>query len=97
MNILITGATGAIGQATALKFATEGHSLYLTCAHRKKELEDLIVYIRNNYGVKCYGSLCNLADEASVENLFNVMNDIDAVGDEDGFRPDGLIHNAGVS
>ena len=90
MNVLLTGATGAIGKKTAIALAKDGNDLCLTCAHREKEGAELAKRIRDEYGVRAFCSVCDLSDEPGVNMLFDDMRAND-------FEAEGLIHCAGIA
>lgn len=84
-KVLITGATGGIGQATAELFHKQGAIVGL-CGRNKEKLNSL----KNNFGENSYVFKCDLNNLAEVEELFSkadeVMGGIDI-----------LVCNAGIT
>ncbi|MFS0637245.1 SDR family oxidoreductase [Mesobacillus foraminis] len=81
--ILITGASGAIGQAIALKLAAEGFSLYVHYNQNHKEILSLLsrldVYKGDYIPIKA-----DLSSPAGYKELASQV-----------FSLDGIVHNAG--
>jgi 3-oxoacyl-[acyl-carrier protein] reductase len=87
--VLVTGASRGIGKAIALKFATKGYHLIITCHEREKELQKLKEQIEQN-NVSCHAFTGDLGDYQIVKNLFTqIKENIGSV--------DVLINNAGIS
>lgn len=84
-TILITGAAGGIGQATARAFAEEGAQLVLHYNTSRAEAEKLAMEIRTPQLLV----QADLRDEQQVERLF-----AEAVGEFS--KLDGLVANAGI-
>ena len=66
-NILITGASGGIGQGIAKKFATLGYRLMLVYNKNKSAIEELSNQLSAITEVAIYQ--CNLSEEHAVENM----------------------------
>ena len=66
-NILISGATGAIGSAIAKRFAAEKACLTLISSDEKR-LSDLSRELEE-YECETFGIVCDLASQAAVEDL----------------------------
>ena len=90
MNILITGASGDIGLATAEAFAKEGNNLALFGFKNMEKLSEAARALANKYGVriKCYATDVSKPVEvsASVECVLRDFLKIDV-----------LVNNAGIS
>ena len=87
MNIVITGAARGIGKAIALKFAAEGHTLFL-CSRNIKTLEDAAEELKRKYANAIIHFLeADLADKKQTEKFANWCLQI--------ATPDILINNAG--
>ena len=84
--ILVTGASGGLGAATARAFAAEGARLVLHCRSRKAEAERLAAELT---GVESLVATADLRDEAQVGALF-------AAADRRFGRVDTLVANAGI-
>lgn len=85
-SVLITGASGGIGRATARKFAAEGYDLYLMCHKNKAVLSQLEEELQRDYEVTCY---ILQADVGSYEQVKRCLAGLPA--------PDVLINNAGIA
>lgn len=84
-RILITGASGGIGQAIAKLLAKKGYSLYLHYHQNKEAIKQLIEEIEV-YGGEYLAIQANLSEKkgykAILENVFSI---------------DGIIHASGIS
>ncbi|MBO4347809.1 MAG: SDR family NAD(P)-dependent oxidoreductase [Lachnospiraceae bacterium] len=89
MNILITGASGAIGQATAIEFAKKGHTLFLVCNSRINELDDFADKLSSGYEIEVFTASIDFSNtEKSKEDLKDFIGKT---------AIDVLINNAGIS
>jgi 3-oxoacyl-[acyl-carrier protein] reductase len=93
-NILITGATGGIGNAIANAMANQGARLVLS-ATKEDKLQDLLSTLPNKSSGEHMAIACNLADKNEVNNLFDnaeaKIGDIDILICNAGITRDGLI------
>ena len=69
---LVVGAGAGIGGTVAKKFASEGYYAYLARRTDKKGLNKLIKEIKDGGG-EASGSLLNVVDENSIEDLVNFV------------------------
>lgn len=85
MYALVTGASGGIGRAIALKLAEEGYSLYLHYYQNKSSIESLLQELEpfNREYIPIQ------ADLSSPEGYKEIVNSI--------FSIDAIIHNSGIS
>ncbi|MBX3241690.1 MAG: SDR family NAD(P)-dependent oxidoreductase [Chitinophagaceae bacterium] len=88
-NILITGATSGFGEATAEKFAQEGHNVIIT-GRREERLESIGQRLRDRYGVKV------LPLAFDVQNRQAVFDAITGIPEE-WQAIDILVNNAGLA
>ncbi|ESU32976.1 hypothetical protein G3A_08000 [Bacillus sp. 17376] len=80
---LVTGASGAIGNAISKKLATEGYSLYLHFNQNEKRMEELVGQIEH-FGGEYIPIKANLASKSGyLELAANI------------FSLDAIVHNAG--
>lgn len=85
---LVTGAARGIGQAIALKLASEGADL-VVCDLQKEWLDDTVAKIRA-LGRKAEGFAVNVAEAADVQKAVDVI--VESMG-----RIDILVNNAGIT
>ena len=89
-SVIITGASGGIGQALARRFAREGYRLFLhACRHMdllQQQAQDLIL----KYGVPVFTLQADLSHYADLHQMFQTILQEDPA-------PDCLINNAGIS
>lgn len=86
--IVITGGGRGLGRAMAMELAGKGVKLAL--ADLSQEALDETVGLCMEKGVEARGYICNVADEADVEKLFqNVVADFGTLN--------GVVNNAGVT
>lgn len=88
-NILITGATAGFGEATAERFAKEGHNVIIT-GRRQERLTSIAKKLTEQYGVKVL-PLC-----FDVQNRQQVFEVIAGIPDE-WKKIDVLVNNAGLA
>lgn len=91
-KVLITGATGGIGGATAELFAKQGASVGL-CGRNRDKLNSIFNELES-FGAKAEIFECDLSSANNVENLFNradeAMNGIDILVSNAGITKDSL-------
>lgn len=88
-TILITGATSGIGEATALKFAAEGHRLIIT-GRRKERLEAITQKIETAHQVPVLALNFDIRDRHAT---LNAINDLPVEWQQ----IDVLVNNAGLA
>ena len=87
-NVVVTGASSGIGEATAIAFARRGARVVLV-ARRKDKLEDLARRIEQAGG-RAIAWTCDVTDLVQVEKLPGLVRELTG-------RPvDVLVNNAGV-
>lgn len=86
-RVLITGATGGIGRAFALRYALDGHPLVIT-GRQHYALETFAGELRENFGVAVDTFAADLTDRTARRNLFDTVQ-------MRGIRVATLINNAG--
>lgn len=88
-TVLITGASGGIGSATALEFAKNNYNVILQYNSNKEKAEDLANEILK-LGVTAFSVKADLSTSEDVKNMFNII--------EQNFNcVDVLINNAGIA
>ncbi|MBQ7534819.1 MAG: SDR family oxidoreductase [Stomatobaculum sp.] len=88
---LVTGASGGIGRAAALKFAEAGYDLVLCCGSRAKLLRETAAMAEEK-GSRCFLFSGDLGDPAECGRLFREAFESGACS-----GPDVLVNNAGTS
>ena len=88
-NVLITGASGAIGSAAAIEFARDDCNLFLVCKSRINELDELAEKLSVSYGVEVFTASIDFSDTAKAkDNLEDFLGETSI---------DILVNNAGIS
>ena len=88
--VLITGATGGIGEETAYVFASHGYDIiinYYSNDNKALEMKDKII---NEYHVKCMIVSANISDEYAVAGMLRQITDKYKTIDV-------LVNNAGIA
>jgi hypothetical protein len=85
--VVITGASGGIGECFARALATEKQNLILV-ARREERLNELAAELRQQHGIEAIVLKADLADQAGAEALARQISD-------GGWALTGLINNAG--
>ena len=88
---LVTGASGGIGRAAALKFAEAGYDLVLCCGKRTGLLEETAA-LAGAKGSRCFLFTGDLGDAAECSRLFREAFESGRCS-----GPDVLVNNAGTS
>ena len=86
---LITGSSKGIGKAIATKFAQNGYSVIINCAHDKKALQKTKSEIEI-YPVSCHEFFGDMGDMKAVKELFHQIQEWYG-------NLDVLVNNAGIS
>ena len=85
-HAIITGASRGIGRAIAIEFAKAHYDLTITCINSSDKLIALAADLKKEYSISCNTYVGDLAEYASVQDLFKTVNDVDV-----------LINNLGIS
>ena len=89
-TVLITGASRGIGRAIAIKFASAGYQLVITCSKTESELFALAEELRKDYSTDVLTSIGDISDYSYISQLFKEI--------EARFGGvDVLVNNAGIS
>lgn len=83
--ILITGASGGIGQAIAKQLAKEGYSLYLHYHQNEKAIKELLEVLAVNGGEY-------LPIQADLQQENDYQKILESI-----FTIDGIVHASGIS
>lgn len=73
--VLITGASGGIGAATAKKLAEDGHSVVVNYVHAKDKAEEVVSEI-SKLGGKAIAHKANIANPDEVKELFSSVEEV---------------------
>ena len=90
---LVTGASRGIGKAIAIKLASEGCDLVLTCQNNIDALQDIANDLSGQYNIKCLAYKCDVSDPSQIEELFLKENDYDIIVNNAGISYIGLIQD----
>lgn len=87
--VLITGATGGLGESLVEIFAYHNYDVIINCKSNLKKANALKEIIENKYGVKGYVYICDISKEKHVEKMITwIKEEIGVI--------DVLINNAGI-
>jgi len=87
---LVTGGGRGIGRAIALLFAREGAKVVVS-ARTREQVELVAAEVKHESGVESLALVCDVGDEASVQQMFAHMAETFERG------PDILVNNAGIA
>lgn len=87
--VFITGASSGIGEACAMKFASEGYNLIIN-ARRKERIDQLASKLERDYKVKVKTLVFDVRDKESVIRQISTLS-------EEWSAIDILINNAGLA
>ncbi|MDU6266690.1 MAG: SDR family oxidoreductase [Anaerocolumna aminovalerica] len=88
-TVLVTGSSRGIGKAIAIKYAKEGYSVIINCAHREEELLAAKKEIER-YQVPCLSFLGDISNYDVAARLFQQVSNTFG-------HLDVLVNNAGIS
>lgn len=88
-SVLVTGASGGIGSAIAMKFANSGYAVGIHC-HKNRAAADALALSIEKLGGNAKVYVADIAVEAEVEAMFDMAES------ELGFL-DVVVNNAGIS
>lgn len=89
-NVLITGATGGIGEAIAKAFAEKGYSLALQYNKSEAKVSEMKAELESTYGIKVLTVKADLSKTEEAERLAKkVLSDFGEI--------DVLVNNAGMA
>lgn len=91
-HAIITGASRGIGRALAVEFAKAGYDLTITCIRSEDKLRELSEKLTGEFGITCRTFTGDLSDPASVERLFENIEDLDVLINNAGISYVGLLH-----
>jgi 2-deoxy-D-gluconate 3-dehydrogenase len=86
---IVTGGNGGIGKGIAHGLASMGADIAIVARNAKKT-EAAVNEIRETFGVRCHGMLCDVTDESSVNQIADDIK-------RDLGRIDILVNNAGIN
>lgn len=89
-NVLITGATGGIGNAMAVGFAQHGYNVVVHCCHEKSSAQRLAKILSDSYDVETLAVKADVSDRDSVKDMFDAVDE--TIG-----GVDVLVNNAGIA
>ncbi len=89
-NVLVTGATGTIGEAMAVKLAQSGYNTALHTNSKPEQAQKLAKVLSETYGVKTAYVQADLTVEAEADEMFRTL-------DKTFGGIDILVNNAGIS
>lgn len=79
-HILVTGASGDIGEACVRQLAKEGHSVYCHYYQNKTRIHDLLSDLQHDYpNQEFFAFAADMTKEASLETLVNNIFQLDAI------------------
>jgi 3-oxoacyl-[acyl-carrier protein] reductase len=87
---LITGASRGIGKNLAIKFASKGYHLVITCLKNEEKLLELKNYLEESYPIICEAFIGDMGDYNTTVHLFEAINTKFS-------SLDVVINNAGIS
>ena len=101
-NVIVTGASGAIGSKIALKFAEKGYNLGLIGHKNSEKLNSTIKEIDDNYVLeyRVIAKECDLSDyestETAIKEIMSELGDIDILVNCAGMSYIGLLSDMSI-
>lgn len=89
-TVLVTGATGGIGEAVCRAFAKEGYNVAVHYSSSEDKAKELCRELEEKYGIKAVSFKADFKDDAEVKALAEKVADVFGTADI-------LINNAGTA
>lgn len=89
-NVLVTGATGGIGEAIATLFAKSGYNVAVHSHTKSQKAKSLADELEKLYSVKTTFVTCDVSNKKEVDEMFDFL-------ERDFGNVDILVNNAGIS
>ena len=89
-TVLITGATGGLGESLCIKYASNNYNVIINYFSNDKKASELKEKLEKEYNVKCLAIKCDISNDEEALKMHNLIN-------KEFGSIDVLINNAGIA